>query len=59
MLRPEDVSAQVLRQVLANVRRMHDVDAAVIAVPATFTIRQREATEEAAHMAGLTVRVVG
>ena len=33
------------------------MDAAFIAVPATFTIRQREATEEAAHMAGLTVCV--
>lgn len=58
MLRPEDVSAEVLRHVLANARKRFNVHAAVITVPATFTIRQREATENAAHLAGLKVRLL-
>ena len=49
----------VLRQLLANARKWHNVQAAVITVPATFTIPQRMATVEAAQLAGLQVRCSG
>ena len=55
-LRPEDVSAAVLRQLVANARKLHNVQAAVITVPATFTIPQKMATIEAARLADLHVR---
>lgn len=55
-LRPEDVSAAILRQLLVNARKLHNVHAAVITVPATFTIPQRMATFEAAQLAGIQVR---
>lgn len=58
-LRPEDVSAVVLRQLLENARKWHNVQAAVITVPATFTIPQRMATVEAGQLAGLQVRCSG
>jgi molecular chaperone DnaK len=58
-LRPEDVSAAVLRQLLANARELHNVHAAVITVPATFTDKQKMATIEAARLADIHVRCSG
>lgn len=46
----------MLRHLVANVElSLRTVDAAVITVPATFGIKQRRATEAAAHQAGIQV----
>ena len=48
----------MLRHLLANVRKTHELHSAVITVPATFTFQQREATQEAAQTAGIQVMVL-
>jgi molecular chaperone DnaK len=52
---PEELSAEVLKSLLADARRRtgEDVRAAVITVPAAFTVLQCEATARAARLAGL------
>jgi molecular chaperone DnaK len=53
-LRPEELSAEVLKSLLADARqRCEEVEAAVITVPADFDLPQCEATRTAAHLAGL------
>ncbi len=56
--RPEDLSALVLRALVADVEREYGVrpDEAVISVPAYFNDAQRKATKAAAEMAGLVPR---
>ena len=49
----------MLQQLIANARHLHNVQAAVITVPATFTIQQKMATVEAARLADLHVRCLG
>lgn len=49
---PEELSAQVLKSLCSFVSD-EDVKAAVITVPAKFTVNQKDATLEAAHLAGL------
>lgn len=49
---PEELSAQVLKSLCSFVTD-EDVKAAVITVPAKFTVNQKDATLEAAHLAGL------
>lgn len=49
---PEELSAQVL-QALCSFVTDEEVKAAVITVPAKFTVNQKDATLEAAHLAGL------
>lgn len=49
---PEELSAQVLKSLCSFVTD-EDVTAAVITVPAKFTVNQKDATLEAAHLAGL------
>lgn len=55
-LSPEELSAEVLKSMLADARRLteKEVKGAVITVPAAFTALQCEATARAAQMAGLT-----
>jgi molecular chaperone DnaK len=55
---PEQVSGLILRQVRANAERVlgEEVTEAVITVPAWFDSTQRQATKDAAAIAGLTVR---
>ncbi|HLL14451.1 MAG TPA: Hsp70 family protein [Pyrinomonadaceae bacterium] len=53
---PEELSAEVLKSLLADARRRQpdtDLSAAVITVPAAFTALQCEATARAARFAGL------
>jgi molecular chaperone DnaK len=52
---PEEVSAEVLKSLLADARRRtgEEVRAAVVTVPAAFTALQCEATARAAQLAGL------
>lgn len=53
----EECSAEILKELVANVRLKHqhmDVDGAVITVPAAFTQPKREATMRAADKAGLS-----
>ncbi len=52
---PEELSAEVLKALLANAKRIagEDVTEAVITVPAAFTTLQCDATSQAAKMAGL------
>jgi len=53
---PEELSAEVLKSLLADARRRQpdtDLSAAVITVPAAFTALQCEATARAARLAGL------
>ena len=56
-LRPEDLSALVLRSLKADAERYlgEAVTQAVITVPAYFNDRQRKATKRAGQLAGLTV----
>src|SRR5205085_2865852 len=56
-LRPVDVSAHILRYLksVAEQRLGEPVDEAVITVPAYFTMKAKEMTEEAGKMAGLHV----
>jgi molecular chaperone DnaK len=56
--RPEDLSAEVLKALKANVSRQlgEEIRAAVITVPAAFQLNQCQATERAAELAGLTCR---
>lgn len=49
---PEELSAQVLKSLCSFVTD-EEVKAAVITVPAKFTVNQKDATLEAAHLAGL------
>ncbi|MCM1110942.1 MAG: Hsp70 family protein [Clostridium sp.] len=49
---PEELSAQVLKSLCSFVTD-EEVRAAVITVPAKFTVNQKDATLEAAHLAGL------
>ena len=57
-VKPEELSAFVLRQLLEDARRYLDepVEEAVISVPAYFNDDQRCATKLAAQLAGLTVK---
>ena len=54
-LKPEELSAEVLKSLLGDVRqrRGEDVQAAVITVPADFDLPQCDATRQAAKLAGL------
>ena len=56
-LRPEELSAEVLKELKAHVaqRSGEDVPAAVITVPAAFELPQCEATRKAAELAGFAV----
>lgn len=49
---PEELSAQVLKSLCSFVTD-EEVKSAVITVPAKFTVNQKDATLEAAHLAGL------
>lgn len=55
VMTPEEISAEVLKSLLADARRRtgHDVRAACVTVPAAFTALQCEATARAAQFAGL------
>lgn len=55
-MRPEELSAEVLKELKQSVRRRlpEDISAAVITVPAAFELPQCEATKKAALLAGLT-----
>jgi molecular chaperone DnaK len=52
---PEELSAEVLKSLRADVRQRYDEDihAAVITVPAAFELNQTDATRRAAELAGL------
>ncbi len=54
-MKPEDLSAEVLKELKNNVKKMtgEDVLSAVITVPAAFEARQCDATNTAARLAGL------
>ena len=54
-MRPEEMSAEVLKSLLADARRRtgEDVRASVVTVPAAFTALQCDATARAARLAGL------
>ncbi|HEX8557951.1 MAG TPA: Hsp70 family protein [Pyrinomonadaceae bacterium] len=55
VMSPEEISAEVLKSLLADARRRTglDVRAACVTVPAAFTALQCEATARAAELAGL------
>jgi molecular chaperone DnaK len=55
VMRPQDLSAEVLKSLLADVKQANDedVEAAVVTVPAVFELPQCKATREAAEAAGL------
>jgi molecular chaperone DnaK len=54
-LRPEELSAEVLKSLLGDARQQGEqVGAAVITVPADFDLPQCDATRTAARLAGLT-----
>ena len=55
VMTPEEISAEVLKSLLADARRRtnEDVRAACVTVPAAFTALQCEATARAARLAGL------
>jgi molecular chaperone DnaK len=55
VMTPEEISAEVLKSLLADARRRtgEEVRAAVVTVPAAFTALQCEATARAARLAGL------
>jgi molecular chaperone DnaK len=57
VMTPEELSAEVLKSLLADVRRRtgSSPQAAVITVPAAFTALQCEATARAARLAGLVL----
>ena len=59
-LRPEDLSAEVLKSLRGDVvrRRGEDPSAAVITVPAAFELPQCDATKRAADLAGFTHSVL-
>jgi molecular chaperone DnaK (HSP70) len=51
---PEEVSAEILKQLLSDAREKYDdIEDVVITVPAYFTSDQKRATREAAQYAGL------
>lgn len=54
-MRPEELSAEVLRSLKGNARQSlnEDIEAAVITVPAAFDLPQNEATRRAAELAGI------
>ncbi len=60
MLRPQDVSAMILRRMRedASKRLGEDVTHAVITVPAYFSLSQKAATREAGELAGLRVKTL-
>lgn len=55
-MKPEDLSAEVLKSLKANVRQRlnEEASAAVITVPAAFELPQCDATVKAAQLAGIT-----
>src|ERR1044072_2069775 len=55
VMSPQEISAEVLKSLLADARRRtnEDVRAAVVTVPAAFTALQCDATARAARLAGL------
>ena len=55
MMKPEELSAEVLKTLKRSVKQKkgEDIQAAVISVPAAFTLPQTEATNKAAQIAGL------
>ncbi|MBC7912092.1 MAG: Hsp70 family protein [Pyrinomonadaceae bacterium] len=55
-LKPEDLSAEVLKSLKADVRQRlgEEVTAGVITVPAAFELPQCKATNDAAQLAGIT-----
>ena len=55
VMTPEEISAEVLKSLLADARRRtnDEVRAACVTVPAAFTALQCEATARAAQLAGL------
>ena len=55
VMSPEEISAEVLKALIADARRRtgEDVRAAVVTVPAAFTALQCDATARAARLAGL------
>ena len=57
IMRPEDLSAEVLKSLKEDVKQRtnEDLEAAVITVPVTFELPQCEATKKAARLAGLSV----
>lgn len=59
-MRPEDLSAEVLKSLKADVRQHvgEDMRAAVITVPAAFELPQCKATNAAARMAGIDFRLL-
>jgi molecular chaperone DnaK len=56
-MRAEELSAEVLKSLKANVKHRMDEDlqAAVITVPAAFELPQCDATQKAAQLAGITL----
>lgn len=54
IMRPEELSAEVLKSLKDNVRRAtsEDISAAVITVPADFDLPENQATRRAAELAG-------
>ncbi|XP_055350140.1 uncharacterized protein LOC129596799 [Paramacrobiotus metropolitanus] len=56
LVTPEEISGMVLEKIKATAERFlkNSVAEAVITVPAYFTDSQREATKDAAHIAGLS-----
>lgn len=54
---PEEISAKILRKLKADAERAvgHDLDRAVITVPAHFSHKQRQATKDAGEIAGFQV----
>jgi molecular chaperone DnaK len=55
-MRPEELSAEVLKSLKADAQRVNseDLQAAVITVPAAFELPQNKATNKAAQLAGLS-----
>ena len=55
VMRPEDLSAEIIKSLRADVRQRlgEDLAVAVITVPAAFELAQCRATEKAAQLAGL------
>lgn len=52
---PIEVSAEILKKLMTRVKKIGDIDRAVITVPAYFDEAQRQATKDAARLAGLQV----
>lgn len=53
---PEQISALILEKLVADAAdQIGDIDGAVITVPADFSVKERQATKDAAEIAGLDV----